>query len=140
MKRNPSDNSPPTDAQPLTLVIDAGTDHDTRRIAFNLLGNAAKDAIQRLPNGQWTTSIPIPSDSADAGYDEMRVVGRTRRDVEGTIDRIVASLVDPESAMRLYAYFRSLAQRGEHTGCAVSGDLITPEGEIVNIDSKTEAQ
>jgi len=138
VKRNPSDNSPPTDAQPLTLVIDAGRNPETRRIAFTLLADAAKREIKRLVNGQWETSIPIPSDGD--GRDEMRLFGRTRRDLESSVDRIVALLIDPQSAAQLYRYFATLAARGDRSGCAISSDLITPEGEIINADSKTEAQ
>ena len=39
------------------------------------------------------------------------------------------------------AYFASLRRRGVERNVAIAGDMITPEGEIVNIDSKTgEAQ
>ena len=125
-------NNPPS--APVALVIDAGRDRESRALAFHLLGQEAKRDIRRLENGRWEASIAIPSNGD--GRNEVRLYARTRRDLESSIDRIIAGFVDPAVAGRLYAYFRSLRQRGVERNVAIAGDMITPEGEIVNIDSK----
>ena len=116
------------------LVIDAGIDPESRAVAFHLLGDQAKANVRRLGNGHWESSITIPS--PDAGSNEIKIYARSRRDLESSIDRLIAGFIDPATAQRLYSYFASLKRRGVERNVAIAGDMITPEGEIVNIDSK----
>ncbi len=73
-------------------MIDAGSDPESRAVAFQLLADQAKGDIRRLANGRWEASIPVPS--PDGNGNEIRCFARTRRDVESTIDDIIAMLVD----------------------------------------------
>lgn len=121
------------------FVIDAGTDPESRAVAFHLLADQAKGNIRRLDNGRWEASIPVPSSAA--GSNEIRVYARSRRDLEASIDHLIRGFIDPATARQLYNYFGSLRRRGVERNVAIAGDMITPSGEIVNIDSKTgEAQ
>lgn len=80
-----------SDVSPV-FVIDAGSDPESRAVAFQLLADQAKGDIRRLANGRWEASIPVPS--PDGNGNEIRCFARTRRDVESTIDDIIAMLVD----------------------------------------------
>jgi len=128
MKDNDSDKP--------VLVLGAGTDRESRAIAFHLLAAQAKADIHHLANGRWETSIAIPS--TDANSNEIRLYARSRRDLEASIDRLIGGFIDPAIACQLYAYFASLRRRGELGGLEIAGDMISPDGTITNIDSKTE--
>ena len=122
----------PTADAPVALVIDAGTDPESRAVAFRLLADEAKRNIRRLDNGRWEASMPGDGD----GRDEIRLYARTRRDLEASIDRLIAGFIDPATARRLYAYFASLRRRGERGNLEIAGDMISPDGTITDISAK----
>lgn len=126
------------DSQP-TLIIETGTDAESRRAVFQLLGDEAKRAIERHADNpsdaQWQTTITIPT--GDVG-DEMRLFARSRRDLESSIDNMIEALIDPAKACELYRYFAALKQRAREDNLEVAGDWIKPDGSITNIDAKTE--
>ncbi len=118
------------------LVLDAGTDPESRALVFHLLADEAKRSARRLENGKWEASIPVPS--SDTSGNEIRVYARTRRDLETSIDRLMSGFVDPATARALYGYFAALRRRGELGGLEIAGDMIAPDGTITNIDAKSE--
>jgi hypothetical protein len=120
---------------PVTLVLDAGRDPQSRAVAFRLLADEAKRNINRLANGKWETSIMIPS--PDSG-NEIRIYARSRADLHDSIDRLISGFVDPRTACQLYGYFASLRRRGERGNLEIAGDMISPDGTITNVDAKSE--
>jgi hypothetical protein len=125
----------PTADAPFALVIDAGRDPESRAVAFNLLADQAKADIHRLANGRWEAAIAIPSSGASSN--EIRVYARSRRDLESSIDRLIGGFIDPKLARQLYAYLASLRRRGELGGLEITGDMISPDGLITNIDARS---
>jgi hypothetical protein len=71
--------------------------------------------------------------------DSLKLYGRTRRDTESAIDEFADMMADPRQALRVYAYFRSLAARAEAGGLEIAGDLFRSDG-VFNIDAKATDQ
>ena len=117
-----------------TIIIEASpTDADQRRLVFALLGEGIKRDILRLANGRWQAIIRLGL------ANELKVFERTRADTESAIDEFAEMMADPRQALRVYAYFRSLAARAEAGGLEVAGDLFTADG-VFNADAKATGQ
>jgi hypothetical protein len=117
-----------------TIIIEASpTDEEQRHGVFALLAVNIKRDITRLPNGRWQAIIRLGL------ADELKVIGRTRADTEGAIDRFAEMMADPAQAVAVYRYFRSLKARAEAAALEVAGDLFTRDG-IFNADAKATGQ